>query len=758
MATETTTHGDSPLSDTPYLISLKKPHWQKSYRTGRDDLAADFYAPAMAESQMIQRTAGYFRSTVFALLYPQLSGFLARGGRMELLCSPYLSPVDTATLTALLEEESDGNAMDAALTDLSREAFLREIQALADAPYGRWHHSLLGGLLKYGFLDVRIALLRGGNGLFHEKLGIFHDAQGASLSFKGSVNETFSGWGLQGNIESLDVFCSWRDADAPRVVDHQRDFDDVWANRYASVQTLTLGDAVRAEAIQEAPNDPEEVQALLARYQRRRRRVGAGLLGGLHPNPPLEADAETGTTMIEPEAWPSGRVAEPHQREAIALWNEAGGQGIFAHATGSGKTFTSLHVIRHHLREGGVVLIVVPSTLLMKGWHAELTQEIPDATVMRVGGGHNQWRQPRALEMCLSYPSAERSLVILATMQTAATDSFWRRLKRPSNLLLVADEVHQLGSEHHLNLLNVNAGARLGLSATPERFGDPDGTAALMAYFNGVVGKPFTLADAMAAGRLTPYRYHPITVGLDAEEADDWESLTDQLRQAIQKGPRDSHGEPKDSSYTRLLKIKRSRIAKKARAKYAIPSKVLDAHYEPGQHWLVYCEDQAQMGEVARLIAKQGFPVWAYHSEMEGDPDATLAAYRAKGGVMVSIRCLDEGVDIPEISHAIILASSQNPRQFIQRRGRVLRRSPGKVRAEIWDALVMPPDMENDIHGSLTRSELLRALEFSDHAANQGGEVSHLRQIAADMGLSMDEIYGQANDTESDDQGDRGEG
>jgi superfamily II DNA or RNA helicase len=199
-----------------------------------------------------------------------------------------------------------------------------------------------------------------------------------------------------------------------------------------------------------------------------------------------------------------------------------------------------------------------------------------------------------------------------------------------------------------------------------------------------------------------------------------------------------------------MLKIRRSRIAKKAQAKIDIAKRVVSDHYELGQHWLVYCEDQDQLYAVATAIAKTGIAPWVYHSEMEGDPDATLAAYRRESGVLVSIRCLDEGVDIPEISHAVILASSQNPRQFIQRRGRVLRRSPGKLRANIWDALVLPPNMAHDIHGSLTRSELLRAIEFAENAANQGGDVSALRQLAIDLGMSVDEIYGLAEVAEED--------
>ncbi|MDN6179755.1 MAG: DEAD/DEAH box helicase family protein [Halomonas subglaciescola] len=722
---------------------LAEKTWETSYRSGRNNLAADFYAPAMAASQVIQRTSGYFRSTVFALMYPQLTDFLVRGGRMELLISPYLSRDDKDALAGAVQSEARGNGeATAALTNISREAFLREVQALQRDAQGEWHHALLGGLIHHGFLDVRIALLRGGDGLFHEKMGLFHDAQGNTLSFKGSVNETYSGWGLQGNIESIDVFCSWRQADGPRVRDHQHDFNEVWENRYARVETVALDQAMRDSVIQAAPDDPEEVKAMLARYQERRRAtvIAAGL-----DTPLPEEDAYHEEQDAE-AVWPSRRVAEPHQRQALTLWEEAGRRGIFVHATGSGKTFTALHAIRDHLREVGIVLVVVPSQLLMKGWYSEIRTEIPDAHILRVGGGHDRWREPMVLEAQTASPNPRSPMAILATMQTASTPAFWKRLKKPRNLLLVADEVHQTGSQKHQQLFRINAGFRLGLSATPKRFGDPDGTEALMMYFQGMVGKPFTLADAMEAGRLTPYRYHPVTVSLNAEESEQWEELTDQLRRAIQRGPREADGSPKDSQAIRLLKIKRSRVAKKAAAKERIAGDVLEAHYEPGQHWLVYCEDQEQLKQVVQQIAEGGFPVWTYYSDMPGDLDATLADFRASSGVMVSIRCLDEGVDIPEISHAIILASSQNPRQFIQRRGRVLRKAPGKVRAEIWDALVVPPDMDKDIHGSLTRSELLRALEFADHAMNQGGDVSRLRQMASDLGLSLDDIYGSEGD------------
>lgn len=729
--------------------------WQSSYRTGRDDLASDFYAPAMTRAMRIERTSGYFRSTVFALLYEPLQGFLERNGHISVLCSPYLSPDDTATFQALLGQRNDGPD---ALADFSRQAFLNDVMTLFNASHGDWHQKILGGMIRHGFLDIRIAVLRAGNGLFHEKLGIFHDAQGKRISFKGSVNETFSGWGLQGNIESIDAFYSWLPEDAPRVDDHYQDFLDVWEGRYQKVNTLTLGEAVDGAILESAPDDPDEVRALLARYQSHRAKRGARIANiksqRSEPDlPPMSSEHDDSHPSPDnPDEWPSGRIAEPHQTEAIRAWYEAGQQGIFEHATGSGKTFTALHIVREHLQQQGVVLIVVPSTLLMKGWFEELSLELPHAHVVRIGGGHNRWRSPGDLEWRMQRPSVKRPLIMLATMQTAAKRDFRGRLRRLDNLLLVADEVHQLGSELHRQLLNLDMGARLGLSATPDRFGDPDGTAILMHYFNGIVGTPFTLSDAMSAGRLTQYYYHPVTLELNAEEADDWEELSEQLRQAIQRGPRDDNGKPKDNQRTRLLKIQRSRIAKKAAAKVRIARDIIEEHYEPGQHWLVYCEDQAQLGDVAAAIAETGVSPWVYYSDMDGDPDVTLASFRRNSGIIVSIRCLDEGVDIPEISHAIILASSQNPRQFIQRRGRVLRRFPSKHRAYIWDALVLPPDTESDIHGSLTRSELLRAIEFAEHAADQGGGASRLRTLAASLGLSVDEIYGLAEPANGEDE------
>lgn len=189
-----------------------------------------------------------------------------------------------------------------------------------------------------------------------------------------------------------------------------------------------------------------------------------------------------------------------------------------------------------------------------------------------------------------------------------------------------------------------------------------------------------------------------------------------------------------------MLLIQRSRIAKKAAFKVRLACDVLKAHFEKGQSWLVYCEDADQLAQVLTALRHEGMDPVEYHSRMEGDRAATMSWFRSFGGVLVSIRCLDEGVDIPDVSHALILASSQNPRQFIQRRGRVLRRALGKQVAVLHDAIVVPVNADDEPEQiSLLKSELARAIEFSDHAINKGAG-AELRKIAISMGVNPDSL------------------
>ena len=111
----------------------------------------------------------------------------------------------------------------------------------------------------------------------------------------------------------------------------------------------------------------------------------------------------------------------------------------------------------------------------------------------------------------------------------------------------------------------------------------------------------------------------------------------------------------------------------------------------------------------------------------------------------MAIKWLDEGVDIPSVTHALILASSKNPREFIQRRGRVLRTAPDKVLAYVHDAIVMPPPSghhDEDAEGKtdpITAGELARAIEFAAGADNPAA-TGDLKRIAIDAGIDWETL------------------
>lgn len=295
--------------------------------------------------------------------------------------------------------------------------------------------------------------------------------------------------------------------------------------------------------------------------------------------------------------------------------------------------------------------------------------------------------------------------------------------------MLVADEVHRLGAIGARSLLSIESSWRLGLSATPERAGDPIGTEAILTYFGGIIKPEFTLKDAVAAGRLAPYEYHTHTVHLTPEEEREWQTVSQKIRKMMAQASPDNPSFSDLDPHLKHLLIIRSRIARKASAKVSAGSEVVLNHFQTGESWLVYCDDSSQLFAVREYLRARGLASLEYRSEMASDRGATLNRYERLGGVLVAIKCLDEGVDIPSISHAVILASSRNPREFIQRRGRVLRLHADKTFAVIHDLLVEPPDPTDTDFGSLVKGELGRAWEFADGAMNPSARLD-LQRLA----------------------------
>ena len=667
------------------------------YRTGERDPVGGFYQPCLSVAIRYSRAVGYFRSSIFSIVGRPFLEFARRGGTARLVCSPSITEDDAQAIASgyLSRDEAIAQALD------------RDLQELLSEPALESRTKLLATLIECGSLDIRLAVRSNGTGIYHEKIGIFTDGVGERVSFIGSSNETWSAWHTQGNHESIEVFREWvSSAESERVQTHAAHFERLWDGLVIGVDTVAFPEAQRKKLLTTTTNSLDDVDVDF-------------------PDEPIA---------------PASRRRSPmeHQLASIAAWEAAGRHGVFEHATGSGKTFTAITAIKKHLATDQPAIVLVPSQLLLEQWRREIEEEIPDSTILMCGGGHTKWKTNGKLKAHTS-PDLGMNRIVLSTMQTAATDTFINGVYGGEHLLIVADEIHQIGSPFNARAMAIQTGSALGLSATPIRYGDPEGTASIFKRFGPVLPPPITLQNAIDSGRLVNYEYHPHPVHLSEDEAARWKKLTKQISFELAKSKKAVNGNGGLTDKAKMLLIQRSRIAKKAQVKPGLAAGIICKEYEPGQRWLVYCEDSDQLAETMGLLTDGGLHPIEYHSGMEGDRPAALEWFTRFGGVLVSIKCLDEGIDIPAVSHAFILASSQNPRQFIQRRGRVLRKSGQKLLAVIHDAIVVPVDAENEPEQiALLKAEMIRALQFADAALNKGAG-SRLRSLALSMGITIDE-------------------
>ena len=709
--------------------NLSKLQLKPSYHKGTEDIAEDFYLPCMSSAVRYDRAVGFFSSSIYVIAWQSLRGFVERSGAMRIICSPMLSPDDIHAI-------DEGYV---ARTDLEMGNRLRqEIQKLLANPFLRQPTRVLASLVALGIVEVRIAYPQDFQEaryrrLFHDKVGIFSDELGNSVVFKGSMNETWSGLSSSGNLESVDVYVSWlADRDAQRVRSEKEYFEKLWANEYPSLSVEKFPEIALQELIRAA--DTSNWQDMVDQ-----------ICAGIDENTRLSADKK-----------PGGRRLRPHQLNALQTWFERGRRGILEHATGSGKTYTALSAIRDALLRKEVPIILVPSRLLFEQWYQEIkdTFEDLDLKILRCGSGHIQWKQQNLLYRWTK-PSEDHRIII-ATLQTAASSEFIANVSQGEHLFLVVDEVHRLGSTRNQHLLQLETGPRLGLSATPRRAGDPQGTKAIFDYFSGVIPPPFTLGDAIAAGSLTPYIYYVHSMLLSDEEQKRWDQYTNRIRQIYAQYGDNPVGNAHLLEKAHLLLIRRARIVKGAKEKASIAGAIVAEHFQPGkrQQWIVYCDSRNQLDEVLEMLKLRGIDAQEYHSQMQGNKERTLRDFELNGGAVVSIRCLDEGVDIPSVTHALILASSKNPREFIQRRGRVLRRFPGKHLAFIHDLLVLPGENASIEQGTpsgtaILEGELARAIEFGKMALNPGA-ITELQRIADRYALDIGTLIDEGFEDESD--------
>ncbi|WP_456847593.1 DEAD/DEAH box helicase family protein, partial [Cellulomonas sp. P5_C6] len=647
-------------------MALSDLHLETNYESGRNVLLDEFYIPCLQEANSYDRAAGYFSSTLYHVVAIAFTDFVRRGGRMRLICSPELSPADFQAMKAGAEA-----------AQLAQNAVREDLLSLLENPTVVPATKLLATLIANEIVDVRIAFADEPDGLFHAKVGVFKDPHDNRVSFNGSVNETWRGWGK--NHETFDAFRSWEsEHEYYRTVTHEDLFQQAWLGRNPLTRIARLED-VTLEHLRSIAAD--KVDAAIDDV----RSYGSRVLG-----------QKKSRTLLD------------HQLQVLEDWAAKGNRGIVNFATGAGKTLTAIEAVKRWSGVGGSAIILVPGKDLHSQWIREIESELPDAQILPAGAGHSKSDWVNLLPVFTApATSALAARIVVATNRTFASPEFQRRIKSGKHLLVVADEMHRAGTAPILEgLENTEVGATLGLSATFRRQFDELGTARLEAFFGPVLSPVIGLAEAVLMGLLVPYDYRLHEVSLDDVEHEEYERISKRIRQMVAMG---SSLQDESGGLRRLL-IQRARVLKNAREKVPRALSILLEEYRAGDRWLVYCDNLTQLRNLSAACLSAGLPVLEFYAGMPSDRGAVIKSLGSHGGIVVAIRCLDEGIDIPVTDHALILASSTVEREYIQRRGRVLRRSPstGKVSAEVHDLILVD---ENS--GALTRGEASRALEFA---------------------------------------------
>jgi len=668
-----------------------------TYRSDTDNLIKDFYGPCMYNAILFQRAVGYFTSTSLAYAVSGIAHLVAGGGKIFLIASPHLTIEDINAINKGYQ-----NKKDVILTTAGKN--FNEIKNLLISE----RLEALAWLIATGKMEVKLAIRQSSDnriacGIYHEKIGLFSDDHQNVIAFIGSANETASG--LLDNFESIDVYVSWDDPQQ-RVLNKVDIFNRLWNNQTRGLSILEFTEAT-ADILK--PYCPSNIK----QYRNR-----------------IKEYLENENNMNKKPEFPDWLTLRDYQEEAVKNWFKNNGRGCLKMATGSGKTITALAIVTHLYQKVNLqaAIILCPFKHLVDQWETEAKKFNFDPVIVHTS--RNIWLPQ--LTNKLAGLKGNKMLMVITTNNSFCKDVFQNKLEYlPMNkTIFIADEAHNLGAENIRTKLPLAINWRLALSATPERWFDEEGTQVILDYFGEVLQPEFSLKDALQMGALVPYYYHPILVELTREEQVAYFDLSEKIARVMDKDKL-----IKENIYLSQLLIKRSRLIASAENKL-IKLKELMQNKTDTYHWLFYCGDgtvgypttedeQRQIEAVCQILGRKlDMKINIFTAETPGDERRQIIRQLDSEVLqgLVAIRCLDEGIDIPSTQRAVILASSSNPRQFIQRRGRVLRKAEGKKFAEIYDMIITPPvdSKYRDIERQLLRKEFIRFAEFADLAINQG--------------------------------------
>ena len=734
-----------------------------------------FFSEALCNSTQFDIKLGFFSSSAINILSDGFATFLYNGGRMRMVINDVLSV-------------EDQQAFMVGETDVMIPYFdLQNIQEIKRTLSERDKHffECLSWLIRNERLEIKIVAPKCGDGIAHTKCGVFADGLNR-VAFEGSCN--FSRTALIENLESITAFCDWDgQGDICKIDDIAEDFERTFFGNDDSVLYLKA-DEVKAGI---ATNFEQKDLASLLKDEQ------TLILRRLVDNLPINVQAvlnkarrkvESIIDRIEIQSVPDDKTEIPHfpfdeprayQKQAYENWKNNGQKGLFAMATGTGKTLTSLNCLlniyqKFHFYKA---LILVPTITLVDQWEEEC-ERFHFRHIIKVSSKNPNWKSEIdaiKLKEDFSISNEEPSFVIIATYASFAREPIFQELvgfskKTCRQMLLIADEAHNMGSGRILDRLGgVKFLRRIGLSATPERQFDDVGNRAIMDFFGCQNGYTFeySMQEAIDNGFLCRYKYYPHLVRLNDSEMTEYLRISLQLAKFYNS---DSDSFPMSDDILKRLLLKRKRIVHKAKNKEDIFREIVMNRYsEKGnlQYTLVYVpegakpdDDTSDIFDVSETVANDDYTdslidtytqivqevsktttVKKFTSDVKGRSEILEKYAKGEIEVLTSMKCLDEGVDVPRSEMAIFCASTGNPRQFIQRRGRILRKHPDKHMAIIHDLVVAPEisrGQENfNMERSLLKGELKRVRDFAVLSENADFAYAELEEILTYYNLPL---------------------
>jgi superfamily II DNA or RNA helicase/HKD family nuclease len=698
------------------MKTLNELNLRHRYSTGSKNNPIDFFTKALSNSSRFDLGLGFFSSASINVLAEGFAHFIANGGMMRLYINLYISEDDFNAITS-----PETYAIDHILSDFKE---MCKVLSKRDEHF----FNCLSYLISNKRIELKVVIPKTG-GIAHEKFGIFADDKLNKIAFSGSLNFTASA--LLRNIETIECNYSWEDTISnKKIQETEEDFDAIFTGSSSRVIIYDVTE-LKKEIIKRFPSQDikqllDEEKEIIAQEQLQ----------------PAGIEAQPSASIPR---FPYDSGPRPYQKEAYDAWIKHNYQGIFAMATGTGKTITSLNCVLGEYQKTGKyrVLILVPILDLVDQWDGEV-RLFNFQNIYKVSGNTN-WRSSLTiLKNDISW-GIDKNFIIISTYQ-----SFINALpiinELSDDMILIADEAHNVGSDSVREAFNkLEIKKRIALSATPKRNYDPEGTAAIELYFNN---QPpycytFSMERAIDEGYLMKYLYYPRVVYLSSDEMRRYVVLTKKLLKFYDA----STGEFSKNPEVERLLMDRKRIIHKSEDKFRAFGEILDelTLLNQAKYCFVYVPEgykaPSEDAESKRIINRM---IEITHSKY---PDICTNTYlgddknkseRLRGfsegriDILFAMKCLDEGVDVPRAEVGVFASSTGNPRQFIQRRGRLLRKHEDKQFAKIYDMIVVP-DFKSPIYDetyyemekSLVRSELIRVAYFASLATNyyQGKEM-----------------------------------